>query len=92
MTQRDVKAITGGPSKMELMLAMFDSSIDQRRPVTFNYYGGNPKFVMSELCYISTVGKEDGSGESFNFTGTMAGLPIQGRYNIRLRTGTFHFV
>lgn len=101
MTQNayDLKKIVNGPSKMDLMLAMFDSSFPNHRSVVFNFENeGASNFKASAPCHISMVEKEDGSGESFNFEGTLSydnfrtGKRVRGCYNTMRRTGFFHFV
>ena len=65
--------IKNGPSKYDLMLALFDRSMSNPRLVTFilkstdksNWWAENMKLSL----HITDVGIEDGSGESWCFRG-----------------------
>lgn len=78
--------IVGGPSKYDLMLALFDRSANRSRPVTFSGKlvvgtagSGSGSGVTWEPMFGKPVAKleihilgvslEDGSGESYCFTG-----------------------
>ncbi len=84
--------IVGGPSKMDLMLALFDSSYRQPRPVSFNLVGwpegqsasGTPRYIQMR---VMSVQKEDGSGESWNVEATSQG-PESKNYKIYYSTQT----
>ena len=93
--------IVNGPSKFDLMLALFDScSKSGYRRVTFNYIKGDeidPK-NGHKICYglslpievlINEVGKEDGSGESWMFKGTIEALEQNRLKTVQVR-GYFH--
>ncbi len=78
------KNLIDGPSKFDLMLSLFDKG----REVTFTDEGG-----MKYHAAISMVQSEDGSGESWNLSGSAvlhpAGKPPGLRSSKDLR---FHFV
>ena len=57
--------IANGPSKFDLMLALFDSKFPDFRTVVFHLRDGR-KFEAN----ITSVQAEDGSGGSWNFTAT----------------------
>ena len=57
--------ITGGPSKFELMLSLFDRKPNVR---TIEFKLGNNDLI-SAFVVINGVSLEDGSGESFCFEG-----------------------
>ncbi len=65
--------IVDGPSKFDLMLALFDSDSSHRRTVAFLLE--NPEAKQGDLqCaslnfVINEVGREDGSGENWLFDG-----------------------
>ena len=56
--------IIGGPSKFDLMLAMFDGRYISPRTVTFKLEGDDELTTS-----IDSVQAEDGSAESWNFKG-----------------------
>jgi hypothetical protein len=65
MALEEIRQVTGGPSKFDLMLALFDRS-DGIRKVTFRIqHEAYPPVVV----VIHEVGLEDGSGESWLFKG-----------------------
>ena len=79
--------IIGGPSKMELMLGLFDSTRAFSRPVSFTVETkpmagptlagskGDENFLQRSMqISITSVGKEDGSGESWNVEGMVKPL------------------
>ncbi len=77
--------ISNGPSKFDLMLALFDSKQPNLRRVTFHLSNGN-KLEAS----ISAVQMEDGSGESWLFTAT--GRFTTGAIEFRSCTGYYDTV
>lgn len=88
-----VAQIVKGPSKFDLMLALFDSTHDKPRRVEFVLANGD-KFC----AYIHTVGAEDGSGDSWNIIASGLLVPlaakiqeVKGYYNTARRTGTLSF-
>jgi hypothetical protein len=99
MTQK-AKKITAGPSKMDLMLAMFDDYFHSPRTVVFQFENQEASsFKASAQFHISKVEKADRStGELFNFEGTLSydnfrtGQTVRGWYNTQHRIGAFHFV
>ena len=64
-----VLKITEGPSKWDLMLALFDHKPRSRR-VTFKLEGGQEFQLL-----VLRVQAEDGSGESWNIDGHAEPLP-----------------
>ncbi|MDB5236989.1 MAG: hypothetical protein JWL88_91 [Parcubacteria group bacterium] len=60
--------ITGGPSKFELMLSLFDRKPNVRT-VEFRLGFDNQENAISAIVVINGVSLEDGSGESFCFEG-----------------------
>ncbi len=73
------RPITGGPSKYELKLALFDRTYTCPRPVKFRI--GK---ALEHIINVSSVQIEDGSGESFNIIGQ--GPDFRGHYKICYRT------
>lgn len=57
--------ITDGPSKWDLMLALFDPASHQR---TVKFYLQDRRFFEASIL---EVGKEDGSGESWLLAGSL---------------------
>ncbi|MDO8601658.1 MAG: hypothetical protein Q7R62_00795 [bacterium] len=62
-------AIVNGPSKFDLMVALFyGSGLEKTRPeVTFEIGAGGETRRVS--CIINSISREDGSGESWNIQG-----------------------
>jgi hypothetical protein len=88
-----IAKITHGPSKFDLMLALFDSPSPNFRHVVFHIEGG----MMFE-ANINGVEKEDGSAESWNFVATGRTdarsdywMSVQGYYNTISRKGVITF-
>ncbi len=82
--------IVSGPSKMELMLALFDSSNQRERPVEFTTQDRGGESYAYDVR-ITQVGKEDGSGESWLFEGyTQSGRPVGGYFSTTRRRGHMH--
>ncbi len=66
--------ITDAPSKWSLHLAFFDKTDEgNRRPVMF-VIRAKDETVLSVHVIINSLAWEDGSGESWNFTGHVNGL------------------
>lgn len=63
--------ITQGPSKFELMMALFDRKVVNTRGVEFKLKGENN---ISAHVIINGVEVEDGSGESWIFKGYVKGM------------------
>ena len=89
----NVKQISNGPSKFDLMLALFDSKFPDFRTVIFHLEGG-----MRFEANISGVQAEDGSSESWNFTATgrlnakqSEFSHVHGYYSTAKRTGAITF-
>lgn len=64
-------SIVGGPSKFDLMLALFDSTREKPRSVGFEISSEGPHFEKIEVG-ITAVSHKGGSGEDWNFAGVMA--------------------
>lgn len=81
--------IMAGPSKFDLMLALFDLTANKPHKVSF---------TLHETTYtdvrVNSVSQEDGSGESWNIAGyiSRAGDTLErfsAYYRTDLRTGRF---
>lgn len=88
-------SIVNGPSKFDLMLALFDSKFPDFRTVIFDLRDGR-KFHAN----ITGVEAEDGSSISWNFTGVgrfstehckVPGEHVSGYYDTMRRTGNIKF-
>ena len=59
-------SVTDGPSKFTLMSSLFEESRGRRRSIPV-------KFVVDSIgeiqVFINSIEREDGTGESWNFTG-----------------------
>lgn len=88
--------ITAGPGKYDLMLALFDSTAKQPRPVVFHADGG-PCGYGPYTVHVSSVDREDGSGESWNFCGSWYShrdekwYTVKGYYSTKRRAGHISF-
>ena len=90
--------VNAGPSKLDLMLALFDSTCDKPRPVTFTVAAWPENAKPSEktqpvTVHINSVQREDGSGESWNIDGRIEGGPSTScsiYYSTRSRTGVLN--
>ncbi len=92
--------ITNGPSKWDLMLALFDGDCHHKRMVRFSLKDLKRDPIkdpeIPDLSFvINTLEREDGSGENWNFEGYYPGSsqngPCQGFFSIRTRTGWIEF-
>jgi hypothetical protein len=89
--------IVAGPSKFDLMLALFDGTIEHHRCVEFEF-NTTPRMTVKTKFLVSSVQREDGSGESWNFEGSLSYdnfctlKNVRGYYSTKTRTGTFRFV
>ena len=98
--------ITAGPSKMDLMLALFDQPVIEgtirHRTVRFTVESVTDKHRMKvgevELI-VDGVTREDGSGESWNIEGRFAPRPgdhlhprVKGYYSTYLRKGVYECI
>ena len=86
--------IVGGPSRWDLMLAIFDGDFHHRRIVTFSLDPQENLPIRSLICTINEVGREDGSGENWLFEGEtyypaeiVSNYHIHGFFSTRTRTG-----
>ncbi len=75
--------IENGPSKYELMLALFDRKGDHLRPVTFMT---SPSVGL--VLHITSVGIEDGSGDSWIVEGISGTGRFKGHYRTDTRKGS----
>ena len=94
--------ITAGPPKMELMLALFDHPYVERT-IAFSVVAFDSGFVQPAEdigVIIDSVEREDGSYESWNFTGrrvhkpgtTVAAQKVSGHYSTKTRKGTLRLL
>lgn len=79
--------IVTGPSKWDLMQALFEGNSDSQKPVIFTVEG-----IGNIEVQINDVGREDGSGESWLIKGYERLLgstlrPVKGYFNTRSRKG-----
>jgi len=82
------QTIKGGPSKWDLMLAVFDGGAEHPRLVMFMVKIEDAPILRSFFVRITGVDRDDGSGESFMFRGTaLDGRAVQGFYRTDRRTG-----
>lgn len=61
--------ITDGPSKWDLMLALFDGDSASRHRVRFSNELVDPRYPAVVYVCIDELSREDGSGECWNFKG-----------------------
>ncbi|MBI3573158.1 MAG: hypothetical protein HY092_03090 [Candidatus Kerfeldbacteria bacterium] len=91
-------AIINGPSKWDLMLSLFDSKTGHEHEVQFQLEVGVTMHV-----FLSSVEREDGSAESWNFQGWSTGYStarvmwkqhqhVRGYFNTLRRKGHFRLV
>lgn len=91
--------ITDGPSKFDLMVALFDGDCRHRRMVRFSLEDpeASPKYgdIPDHEFVINGFTREDGSGESWNFTGyypgSSQGAPCKGTFSTQIRKGWIEF-
>ena len=83
-TQESSWSILSGPSKYDLMLALFDRTMDRPRPVTFKIE------MHSVIAHVVSVSIEDGTGDSWliELQSSDFGRYFHGHYNSDRRTGT----
>lgn len=69
--------ITNGPSKWDLILALFDGDYHHRREISFSFQGISERVVAEFTLQflINELQREDGSGENWNFRGYGATVP-----------------
>ncbi len=81
--------INGGPSKFDLMISLFGEG---RMSVLFSGVS-NESGKFSEDVYITSLEKESGDGESWNFRGYASGnRKVEGFFSTLHRTGHIKFV
>lgn len=88
----NTQTIVNGPSKFDLMVALFVGAGSKQQNVRFQIKETNTLLEVR----IQSVEREDGSGESWCFTG-MAKLAnrtirVAGYFQTERRTGTIHEV
>jgi hypothetical protein len=90
-------AIKNGPSKYDLMLALFDRKGANTRRVTFEV---DTQKASVEVV-ITGIEAEDGSGESWNFKGFASSVwqnhmsvprRVEGYYSTQSRQGSFRYL
>lgn len=74
MAQKVQHQITGGPSKFDLMLALFDGNSEHRRLVAFRTKEEFPGTALPPAFYqvqviVNKIEREDGSGENWLVAG-----------------------
>ena len=79
--------ILNGPSKYELMFALFGRTSEKLYPVTFKVKKGDE--VKELIMHVVSVSIEDGSGESWNIETQSADFQLRfsGYYRTDRRTG-----
>ena len=77
--------IVDGPSKFDLMLGLFSGTCMNPRRVQFFVLDGSDRTMLSTL--LSGVSREDGSGESWLFTGHTNGKFVKGYFSTKTRKG-----
>jgi len=82
--------LIGGPGKWDLMLALFDNTLEKPRSVQFKATKGSCEpGEMKKLdiekskhyefkCIINSISREDGSGESWNIDGYITNIDFDG--------------
>ncbi len=91
--------IVDGPSKCDLMLALFDGDCYHcRRPLTFSLEDPEPEPMAPKSVdlpfVIEEIGRKDGSGENWNFKGVYVSNQkclAQGFFSTRTRKGWIEF-
>ncbi len=90
--------ILEGPSKFDLMLAIFDGGSDRRREVTFTVaQRGHHAYREQIVTLIDGADREDGSSENWLIKGWHLVTPSQwksigGYYNTKTRRGWLAYV
>ena len=81
--------IVDGPSKYELMLALFDRTFEKPRPVRFKIQRRVGYEAVEVWAHILSVGIEDGSGENWNIEVQNIDFSVHhhGYYSTKTRTG-----
>lgn len=87
----DTYQITAGPSKWDLMLALFDNAADQTRELRFDARTSNDNLRTSFDITINGIFVEDGSGESWNIFGRTHNKHVKMHYSTRQRKGMILF-
>lgn len=88
-------SIVNGPSKWDMMLALFDNTAASPRHIIFEIGAVGPSFRDAKIV-VNSIEREDGSGESWSFRGYAhkadGSLPTQcnvsGYYSTRTRKGS----
>jgi hypothetical protein len=88
------QTITNGPSKFDLMAALFIAAGEKQQNVRFNIAETGQLLEVR----ILQVGREDGSGESWLFQGLAEdtqlkrGRYVKGYFSTRTRRGTIEYM
>lgn len=86
-----IVGIQNGPSKYDLMLALFERSASNPRPVTF-ILNATPEAKWASgyrlTVHITGVSIEDGSGQSYCFEGQTDKGTVKGWFRTDTREGT----
>ena len=82
--------ILEGPSKLDLMLGLFDGTSTKPRLVLFSLWDGASAWTVTSVL-LSGVSREDGSGESWIFTGCTNGKSIKGYFSTKTRKGHLEY-
>jgi hypothetical protein len=86
--------IENGPGKFDFMLSLFDNIGHRPRTVGFTLQGITQPLAVS----IDSIAREDGSGESWNFKGTLRDsatelyFSVEGYFSSKTRKGHMRFV
>jgi hypothetical protein len=82
--------ISGGPSKYDLMLGLFDRECNRPRPVYFKLQIPGRSHPQGMELHVESVGIEDGSGESWIVSGSdwKNNVKYKLYYSTQTRTGT----
>lgn len=86
--------IVSGPSKMDLMLAVFDGARTKRRSVEFEVTTeGGITWPMTII--VDRAGRIDGSDENWTFKGVRIdhafdSRPVSGHFSTKTRKGTIY--
>ena len=83
--------IVNGPSKFDLMLALFDGAYVNQRKIWFTVLDNSLSRTTLSIT-LNSVAKEDGSGESWLFDGCLyttdyGSRPVTGYFSTKNRKG-----
>jgi len=80
-------SIQNGPSKFDLMLSLFDGTSTNPRLVEFHVVREHSVSILVFSVLLVGVQREDGSGESWLFTGHHDGKRVKGYFSTKTRRG-----